>query len=202
LFEQESLWPKQAGYNWFAKLSNGLEDHGFVASSVDPCVFFGKGCIVLTYVDDCIIVANSMNWIDELLQSLHGGDENFVLQDEGSMDKYLGVNIRQIDKDWFELTQPFLIERITSFLGIADGKTNKKVTPVGKPLLNKDLLEVPWKYNWEYRGAIGMLTYLTGSVRPDITMATHQCACFSVNPMQSHEQAVLQIGRYLLPSKE
>ena len=164
---------KQAGYNWFAKLSNGLEDRGFVASSVDPCVFFGKGCIVLTYVDDCIIVADSMNRIDELIKSLHGGDENFVLQDEGSIDKYLGVNIRQIDKDSFELTQPFLIERITSFLGIADGKTNEKLTPVGKPLLNKDLLGVPRKYDWEYRGAIGMLTYLTGSVRPDIAMATH-----------------------------
>jgi hypothetical protein len=31
---------KQAGYNWFAKLSNGLEDRGFVASQVDPCIFF------------------------------------------------------------------------------------------------------------------------------------------------------------------
>ena len=128
-----------------------------------------------------------MNRIDELIKSLHGGDENFVLQDEGSIDKYLGVNIRQIDKDSFELTQPFLIERITSFLGIADGKTNEKLTPVGKPLLNKDLLGVPRKYS----GAIGMLTYLTGSVRPDIAMATHQCACFSVNPMRSHEQAVM-----------
>jgi hypothetical protein len=52
---------KQAGYNWFAKLSNGLQDCGFVPSSVDPCVFFGKGCIILTYVDDCIIVADSMD---------------------------------------------------------------------------------------------------------------------------------------------
>jgi hypothetical protein len=52
---------KQAGYNWFAKLSNGLEDRGFVPSSVDPCVFFGQGCIVLTYVDDCIIVGDSIH---------------------------------------------------------------------------------------------------------------------------------------------
>ncbi len=182
---------KQAGYNRFAKLSNGLQDHGFVPSSVDPCVFFGKDCIVLMYVDDCIIVADSMNQIEELIQSLHGGDKSFVLQDKGLIDKYLCVNIRQIDKDLFELTQLFLIERITSFLGIADGKMNEKLTPIGKPLLNKDLLGVPWKYNWEYRGAIGMLTYLTGSVRPDLAMATHQCACFSVNPMRSHEQAII-----------
>ena len=47
---------KQAGYNWFVKLINGLEDRGFVPISVDPCVFFGQGCIALTYVDNCIIV--------------------------------------------------------------------------------------------------------------------------------------------------
>jgi hypothetical protein len=155
---------KQAGYNWFVKLINGLEDRGFVPSSVDPCVFFSKDCIVLTYVDDCIIVAKSMNCIDELITSMHGGDKNFALQDEGSIDKYLGMNIRQIDKDSFELLQPFLIKRITSFLGIADGKTNEKLTPVRKPLLNKDLLCVSPKNDWEYWGAIGMLTYLTGSV--------------------------------------
>ena len=100
---------KQAGYIWFAKLSNGLQDRGFVPSSVDPCVFFGKDCIVLTYVDDCIIVANSMIRIDELITSLHGGDENFVLQDKGLIDKYLGINIKQIDKNSFELSQPFQI---------------------------------------------------------------------------------------------
>jgi hypothetical protein len=39
-----------------------------------------------------------------------------------------------------------------------------------------------------------MLTYLTGSVRPDIAMAVHQCAQFSINPIRSHEQAVMRIG--------
>jgi hypothetical protein len=51
---------KEAGYNWIATLSNGLEDRGFVPSSVDPCIFFGQGCIVLTYVDNCTIVGVSM----------------------------------------------------------------------------------------------------------------------------------------------
>ncbi len=51
---------------------------------------------------------------------------------------------------FFELTQPFLIERITKFLGFDNGKTNEKLTLVGKPLLNKDLGGVPQKYDWEY----------------------------------------------------
>jgi hypothetical protein len=74
------------------------------------------------------------------------------------------VNIKQIDANTFELTQPFLIERITTFLRIDKGKTNEKLTPVRKPLLNKDCQGVPRKNDWEYCEAIGMLTYLTGSV--------------------------------------
>jgi hypothetical protein len=68
-----------------------------------------------------------------LIQSLHKRDENFVLQDEGSIDKYLGVDIKQQDASSFELAQPFLIKRITKFLGIDNGKTYEKLTPVGKP---------------------------------------------------------------------
>jgi hypothetical protein len=135
-----------------------------------------------------------MDCIESLSTSLHDGKENFVLQDKGLIDKYLGVSITQLDDASFELMQLFLIEHISIFLGITNGQTNKHETPVGKPLLNKDLNGVPRKNTWEHRGAIGMLTYLTGSVRPDIAMAVLQCARFSANPMCSHEQAVMQIG--------
>ncbi len=145
-------------------------------SNIDACVFFGKGCIILTYVDDCIIVGNLMDCVEALITSLHNGTENFILQDEGLTDKYLGVSIMQLDDLLFNLTQPFLIERITAFLGIDKGQTNEQETPVDIPLLNKDLNWVPCKYTWDYCGEIGMLTYLTGSVHPVIPMAVHQCA--------------------------
>jgi hypothetical protein len=74
------------------------------------------------------------------------------------------VDIRQLYECPFELTQPFLIKRITKFVGLKNGKTNEKLTQVGKPILNKDLDGVPQKQDWEYQGAIGMLTYLTGSI--------------------------------------
>jgi len=92
------------------KLSSGLQDHGFVQSNIDPCVFFNHNCIVLTYVDNCIIIGDTHDRIDLLIQSLHEGEENFVLNDKESIDKYLGVEIKQQDASSFELTQPFLIE--------------------------------------------------------------------------------------------
>ncbi len=193
---------KQAWYNWFAKLSNGLQDRDFMQNNIDPCVFFGEKCIILTYVNDCIIIGDMHDRINVLIQSLHEGEENFVLQNKGPIDKYLGMDIRELDESSLELTQPFLIKQITKFLGLKNGKTNEKLTPVGKPLLNKDLDGVPQKYDWEYQEGIGMLTYLTGSVRPDIAMAVHQCARFSINPMCSHKQAVMRIGQYLLSMKD
>jgi hypothetical protein len=59
-----------------------------------------------------------------------------------------------------------------------DVHTKTKITPVGKPLLNKDLEGKPPKKDWKYRTAIGMLTCLQGITRPEISMATHQLARF------------------------
>ena len=48
-----------ASYNWFKKLTEGLEAEKFVTSEVDPCVYFREDCIVLVYVDGVIAVSKS-----------------------------------------------------------------------------------------------------------------------------------------------
>ena len=50
---------KQAGFNWFEKLCEGLITRDFIQSQVDKCIFFWKDCIVLTYVEDCIIIGDT-----------------------------------------------------------------------------------------------------------------------------------------------
>ena len=47
--------------------------------------------IVLTYVDDCIIVGPSMQKIDAFFKSMEVGPKNFTLNDEGDIDKLLGI---------------------------------------------------------------------------------------------------------------
>jgi hypothetical protein len=42
-----------------------------------------------------------------------------------------------------------------------------------------------------------MLSYLGNSVQPEIQMAVHQTAPFSVNPMRSHKLAIIRKGLYL-----
>ncbi len=56
------------------------------------------------------------------------------------------------------------------------------------------LNSVTQKHTWLYWGAVGMCSYLSNSVCPEIQMAVHQTARFSVNLMQSHELAIMQIG--------
>ena len=93
-----------------------------------------------------------------------------------------------------------MIERIVSFVGLGNAKTKSRETPVGKPLLNKDLEGVPRNETWSYRAAVGMLNYLLQTSRPDIGMAVHQCARYNADPRLSHEKAVKRIVKYLKSS--
>jgi uncharacterized protein YlaI len=124
-------------------------------------------------------------------------DEKSQLIDQGSIGRYLGLKIRNIDSNSFKMSQPFLIHLILEFLLLDEHKTKGCNAPVGKPLLNCDLDGIPCKHPWLYCGAAGMLSYLGYSVRPEIQMAVHQTAKFSVNPMRSHELAIMRIRPYL-----
>ena len=108
------------------------------------------------------------------------GPEKFTLTDEGDIDKFLGIEITHLDDKRFKTLQPFLIDRIVAYLNIDSNEygigTNSKSTPVGKPLMHKDLSGKPRKEKWNYRTAVGMLTYLQGNNRPEMSMAVHQTA--------------------------
>jgi hypothetical protein len=95
------------------------------------------------------------------------------------------------------MSQSFLIHCILCFLLLDENKTKGQDTPVGKPLLNCDLYGVPRKHTWLYqRGVSMLLSYLVNSVQPEMQMAVHLAAHFSNKPMQLHELAIMQIGRY------
>ena len=118
------------------------------------------------------------------------------------IDRFLGINIKQICDNKFELSQPYLIERIVSLLRLKDNEfnveTNSKATPVGKPVLKKDLDGKPRKISWKCRIAAGMLNYLQCNTRPEIAITVHQTARFCSDPKLCQEKAVMRLGRYLL----
>jgi hypothetical protein len=182
---------KQASFNWYEKLRDGLNDRGFKASTVD---YMREGMMILVYVDDCIIVGKDMIDIDQFVLSMQNGPENFVLTDEGSIDKFLGIEIKRLGPQEFEIYQPFLINRIVTFLGLKSKEyethCNDKFTPAAAQVLNKDLHGKERKKSWKYRTAVGMMSYLQGHTRPDISMPVHQTARFSNDPKLVHEQGI------------
>ena len=128
-------------------------DRDFVPSNIDPCLYLKDGMAVLTYVDDCIIVGKSTKAIDALIHSLRHGQEGFNLTDEGSIDKFLGVEITDRPNGEFEMSQPHLISRIVTFLGLdvlGDQVQHRNRVPAISTILNKDLDGKPRKKSWKY----------------------------------------------------
>ena len=196
---------KQGSFNWYNKLKTSLVNRNFKPSDTDPCLYIDQGMIVLTYVDDCIIVGPFMQKIYALVKSKEVGPENFTLNDEGDIDKLLGIEINHLGEKRFKISQPFMIDIIISFLNIYTNefglRTNSKSTPVGKPLLHKDLSGKPRKENCNYQTSVGMLTYLQGNSRPKMSMAVHQTERFRNNPMLSYKRHLKHLGRYILHTK-
>ena len=151
---------KQSELNWYEKLKTGLESRKFTPSKVDPCVFISERVIVLTYVDDCILMGKSEKDIEDLLKSLQEGSEEYDFTNEGDLKNYLGVVFSRKPDGTLELKQEFLIERIIKALGFEQELTGKHHNPAVRPPLHKDENGPPRKHDWHYRSLIGMLNYL------------------------------------------
>jgi len=158
--------------------------------------------VLLTYVDDCIIIGPSKASINCFVTSMQSGPENFKLTDKGDVNKFLGIEITKLGPDSFELLQHFLIDRLLQFLGLCNNAfatdANPLSTPVAKGLLHRDLAGKPRIYSWKYQTAVGILSYLQNMSRPEIAMAVHQTARLSNQPMLSHKKSIMRLGRYLL----
>jgi hypothetical protein len=136
------------------------------------------------------------------------------LKDEGEVQDFLGIRIRkEINPQTNEvlkitMTQTGLIDQILKDVHLLGNKDALKLhtahptTVPAKCVLNSPLADEPYDAEWGYRSLIGKLNFLALNTRPDIAMATHQCARFLNNPTKTHQNAVKQICRYLLATRD
>lgn len=107
---------------------------------MDQCVFMRDECILLVYVDDVIAISKDVKIMEELVANLK---KTYSFEDEGSLTKYLGVDMHKNTYGTLELRQPFLIERILKLLNSEgdkfDSQQNPRPTPAAKPLFHKDI---------------------------------------------------------------
>ena len=79
-------------------------------------------------------------------------------------------------------------------MGLED--SNNKYTPANKIFFHKDTSGAPCSEEWNYRSIVGMMLYLAGSTRPDISYAARQCERFSHDPESSHELGLNYIAKF------
>ena len=195
---------RQAPLNFFNCLREALESRGFRQSMMEPCLFTNNEVICLCYVDDCLFFSRDINAIERVLEDLQQPtNENhraMLLQRESDVAGFLGIKMLKLDDGRIELTQPGLIERIISVMGLQD--SNAKFTPTESKPLPKDDLGPTTVECWSYSSVVGMMMYLTSNSRPDIAFAVHQCARFTHSPKRVHEHGLKRIARYLLGTKD
>ena len=76
-------------------------------------------------------------------------------------------------------------------------KLPRKFTPADTTPLVKDEKGEPPELKYNYANIVGMLQYLQGHSRPDITFAVSQVARYTHSPRRIHELALERIGQYL-----
>jgi hypothetical protein len=185
---------KQAARNWFKYLTQGLLAQGFTQSKVDPCLYLRQDCMMVVYMDDCLIFSHSDRVINDLLSKL---SETYKLEDQGRVNDYLGIRItKDHTSKVITMSQPGLIESILQDLQLPSGSKPKDTPALG--ILHPDKVGHSRREPWNYRSVIGKLNFLAQNTRPDISFAVHQCAPFSSQPTLLHELAVKRIGRYLI----
>jgi hypothetical protein len=84
---------------------------------------------------------------------------------------------------------------------LPQSKTKDKAAP-SSTIFCRDLEGSPFQEKWDYRRIIGKLNFLEKSTCPEIAYAVHQCARFASNPRESHANAIKNLCRYLLGTKD
>ena len=173
-----------------------MEACGLKQSTLDPCLFVGDKVICICYVDDYLFWSRDESDISAVTAQLR--EQGVNLQPEDDTAGFLGIDLkRDPTTGTIEMTQTGLIDRVLVALGLDHSKVAVKWTPAdGSPLV-KDAEGAPAEGEFNYASVVGMLLYLSGNTRPDITYAVNCCARYMANPKLSHEKALKRIGRYL-----
>ena len=189
---------KQAARCWNATIDKYLVDSGYVKCSGDACIYLkfkdDKFVIMGVYVDDVIPVSNDTEF---MISEKRAICEEFEMVDNGEIDYFLGMTIkRDREQRTLSISQPNYIETVLAKFNMSN--CNSVATPVesGARYEKRGEDDEPFDIK-TYQAAIGCLTYLSTSTRPDIAAAVGMLSKFMGDPAESHWVGVKRIFRYL-----
>lgn len=194
---------KQSGRQWYLKFAQSLVNQGYQYSDVNPCIFYKSIAIgnnvhrVITsiYVDDSIIMGDQI----AKQQAKKDISRSFDMKDLGSLKSCIGIQVVQTSEGIFIHQKPYLIKVLERFNML---NAHPRLNPLevrGKfdiygPKADD---EAPLSYKVPYASAIGALSYLANSTRPEISYAVNVLARNTHAPTKRHWLGIKHVLRYL-----
>ena len=180
---------KQSSRNWNLKLDKALKELYLRQSESDACIysFYSKHklIIVALFVDDLIVITNSVDFYTILKQGL---SNIFKLKELGPIQKCLGINIhKNKERGIIELDQADYIETLLKNFGMSECRSvntpmdvNVSITPRSPEQSAFNPTEIP------YQNVVGSLLYLVQATRPDLAFAVSTISQFNQYYDESH----------------
>ncbi|CAI5739954.1 unnamed protein product [Peronospora farinosa] len=188
---------RQAGREWNDELHNWMMENEYQRCLTEPCLYYcqdtdGTIVLVLVYVDDILCATNNEAVKVDLFGKLA---LQYGIKDQGELTEYLGVEV-QSSQDAMKISQRKYSREILQKFHF------EQAHAVGTPLETKQNLMCAEEKDdidktFDYRGAVGMLMYLTTCSRPDLAYAVGQLSRFVANPTKHHVGCVKRVLRYL-----
>lgn len=180
---------KQSGRRWYETLRDDLIEFGLKPCESDPCIFFGNGIIVIIYVDDGIIMADTQEAADAFYKLL---EQRFRIKYLGRPSYFNGLAIEyRSDGSIFVQQRGYALAVGENY---ADGM-HPKTTPMAYGAALDP--ESPSGDKKLYAEMIGTLLYAAVSTRPDIACPVSMLSRYMQEPSKAQVTHARNIASYL-----
>nr|GEZ24017.1 ribonuclease H-like domain-containing protein [Tanacetum cinerariifolium] len=191
---QRSLYGlKQAPRAWFQRFAAYAARVGFHHSRCDTSLFIYRQeadiAYLLLYVDDIVLTASSISFLQRIITSLHA---EFSMTDLGPLNYFLGVFVTRDTSEMFLSQQKYATEVLERAGMLTCNPCRTHVDTNSKLSADGDSVSDPTLYG----SLAGALQYLTFT-RPDISYVVQQVCLFMHDPREPYFSALKRILRYV-----
>lgn len=189
---------KQSAREWEHFLRDMLSKHGLEPLKIDQSVYIStkenQFLVVITYVDDMLIISNSTSTIKDLYAFL---STYVTVTDLGDVQTFLGIDIvRDRPKKSIYLSQKSYTDKILAKYARKGGRNVDTPCLIGQKLEHNTAEPDP-SLTKTYQKELGSLMYLMTKTRPDLAYPIGLAARFMSNPNLGHHKALDRIWKYL-----
>ena len=204
---------KQSSLRLWQKLHGWFDERGFVSCLSDTCLMIkrvpGGFVMVLTWIDDILVVSNKLKFVNELEREFFDTDAGgFKGTSEGPANHYVGIGIqRDREKRVMELTQRNLCDKVfeAAHIDTEHPPKDKGLGAKGYKLPTRREQcdeEDRFQPRYEYRRVLGILLYVARVTRPDLMMVCCYLARHAADPGREHYRLLDRAVWYLYNTRE